>query len=56
MLSEELVSRECEEYREEEIERNTERELERVELSREDFLLLLVLLFVLFLSLINTNQ
>jgi len=30
-----------------------ERELE---LSREDFLLLLVLLFVLFLSLINTNQ
>jgi hypothetical protein len=31
-------------------------ELERVELSREVFLLLFVLLFVLLLSLINTNQ
>jgi hypothetical protein len=40
-------------------EENTERKnvKEReLELSREDFLLLLVLLFVLFLSLINTNQ
>jgi hypothetical protein len=40
-------------------EENTERKNVRereLELSREDFLLLLVLLFVLFLSLINTNQ
>jgi hypothetical protein len=37
-------------------EKHRERELGRVELSREFFLLLLVLLFVLFPSLINTNQ